>query len=401
MAFLRDAGWSQNRKAVAVPPISHPHDPPHPLNLVQAFDFNPNRAPESEWRTCTSAVLTVRDSNVRKAVLVISRSLRTTLVAAATLALAACASIPLPSALRRGPEFWGFVVPWDSRSADAANAHAQQLDVTIAHWLVLDTVPGGLLESGADSLVARAAPETRRMAMVTSWTGQQYNPAAIRTLANDPPALARLARTVAHRVSQLGLSGIVLDFQGQSRSDLDLLVRVSKAIADSTRARGATQIVIAVPAGDTAAYPAQPLRAAADLILVMLYDEHRSGTSPGPVASPEWVARNLDLRIAEVGASRVVAALPLYGYQWRGTEPAIVLGYADARDIALAGGVSLDRDPASHTLHGSRPGAWDIWVPDAELIERLVADIRETGVRRIALWHLGAEDPALWTRVVR
>ena len=330
-----------------------------------------------------------------------SRSFRTALVAAGSLALAACASIPLPAALRRGPEFWGFVVPWDTRSAAAAESHARQLDVAIAHWLVLDTIPGGLLESGADSIVARSAPGTTRMAMVTSWTGQTYNPAAIRTLAANAPALAQLARTVAHRTSELGLSGIVLDFQGHSREDLASLVRVTSAIADSARARGATQVGITVPAGDTAAYPAQALRQAADLILVMLYDEHRSGTSPGPVASPEWVSRNLDVRIAEVGPSRLVAVLPVFGYQWRGSEAAEVIGYEDARDIALGGGVSLDRDPASHTLHGSRPGAWEIWVPDAELIARLVSDIRETGVRRIALWHLGAEDPALWTKVVR
>ncbi len=331
----------------------------------------------------------------------ISRAIRSAILVAAGLAVTACASIPLPSVLRRSPEFWGFVVPWDARSAESARLHAQQLDMVIAHWLVLDTTPGGLLESGADSLVVQAAPGTARMAMVTSWTGQQYNPGAVRALANDAPALAQLARTVAHRASELGLAGLVLDFQGHSRTDLDLLVRVSKAIADSARARGTAQIVIAVPAGDTAAYPAQPLRAAADLVLVMLYDEHRSGTSPGPVASPEWVARNLGVRVAEVGASRIVAALPLYGYQWRGDEPAVVIGYADARDIALTGGVSLDRDPASHTLHGTRPGAWDIWVPDAELLERLISDVRGAGVRRIALWHLGAEDPALWTRVVR
>lgn len=356
------------------------------------------RRPRHATRPCIGAGTPKRDN---QAGFVTSRSFRTALVAAGSLALAACASIPLPAALRRGPEFWGFVVPWDARSAAAAESHARQLDVAIAHWLVLDTIPGGLLESGADSTIVRSAPGTTRMAMVTSWTGQTYNPAAIRTLAANAPALAQLARTVAHRTSELGLSGIVLDFQGHSREDLASLVRVASTIADSARARGATQVGITVPAGDTAAYPAQALRRVADLILVMLYDEHRSGTSPGPVASPEWVSRNLDVRIAEVGPSRLVAVLPLFGYQWRGSEAAEVIGYEDARDIALGGGVSLDRDPASHTLHGSRPGAWEIWVPDAELLVRLVAGIRETGVRRIALWHLGAEDPALWTRVVR
>ena len=317
-----------------------------------------------------------------------------------SVALVACASIPLPSALRRGPEYWGFVVPWDRRSADAAVVHAAQLDAVIAHWFVLDTIPGRLLESGADSMIAHAAPGTRRLAMVTSWTGDRYNPDVIRALAADAPALALLSRTVAHRAEQLGLAGIILDFQGHTPGDLPALVRVAGAVADSTRARGARQVVVAVPATDTAAYPAQALRAAGDLILVTLYDEHRSGTSPGPVASPAWVRRHLALRIAEVGASRIVAALPLFGYQWRGNEPAEVIGYEDARDIALGAGVSLDRDQASHTLHGNRPGAWEIWVPDAALIDRLVRDIRETGVRRIALWHLGAEDPDLWTQVV-
>jgi hypothetical protein len=42
-----------------------------------------------------------------------------------------------------------------------------------------------------------------------------------------------------------------------------------------------------------------------------------------------------------------------------------------------------------------------IWVTDAALLERLVAESKALGVRRFAMWRLGQEDPAIWGRVVR
>src|SRR5207237_1799863 len=100
-------------------------------------------------------------------------------------------------------------------------------------------------------------------------------------------------------------------------ADLPLTVRVASAIADSARAHGASFAAIALPAADTAAYPTRAFVPALDFVVIMLYDEHWSTSAPGPVATPDWVRRTLAQRLADVGASRVVAALPVYGYQWR------------------------------------------------------------------------------------
>ena len=113
--------------------------------------------------------------------------------------------------------------------------------------------------------------------------------------------------------------GLVLDFEDLKRDDLPALLRVVGSITDSAHARGVATIAVAVPAADTAAYPGKPIVGVADLVMPMLYDEHWSTSGPGAISSPEWVRSTLAMRIAEVGASRIVAALPTYGYRWSGS----------------------------------------------------------------------------------
>ena len=106
----------------------------------------------------------------------------------------------------------------------------------------------------------------------------------------------------------------------------------------------------------------------------MLYDEHWATSPPGPIATPEWVRRTLGQRFAAVGASRIVAALPLYGYLWRSNQPAQPLSFADARRAALEANVELQRDPASLSLHAIQPGSWELWMSDAQLLRALRAE---------------------------
>jgi spore germination protein YaaH len=45
------------------------------------------------------------------------------------------------------------------------------------------------------------------------------------------------------------------------------------------------------------------------------------------------------------------------------------------------------------------PNEWELWVADAELLRELVREAQELGVRRVALWRLGLEDPAVWREI--
>jgi spore germination protein YaaH len=231
------------------------------------------------------------------------------------------------------------------------------------------------------------------MAIVTSWHGDRFHPSSIRSLARDRARLGQVSVTIARHASSMRYGGLVLDFEDLKPSDLDALLRVVRSIADSARKHGVSPIVVAIPAVDTDGYPARPIAQVADFVMPMLYDQHWSTSGPGPISEPTWVRTALAARIAEVGSAKIVAALPTYGYQWRPNRAAENVSFAEARRIAAGSGVRLTRDARSSTLRAVKPGAWELWVTDAMLLTSLVRQTEAAGVRRIALWRLGQEDP--------
>ena len=317
----------------------------------------------------------------------------------AVCSLSACrATAPAPS---DGPSStWAFAAPWDPRSDSSLRKNAPRLDAVITGWIQLDSLTGAPSRIYPDD-PSRLPDGARRLALLTSWHGQRFHPEMVRRIAADRNAIAHLAAHVGAIVEAGGYQGIVFDLEGQSRADLSLVLRMLAAVGDSARHRGASVVAVTLPAADTTAYPTRAFTSVADFVVVMLYDEHWSTSAPGPIASPAWVRRNLAQRVSDVGANRVVAAFPLYGYLWRANQPAEPLSFDDARHAATEAGVEIARDPVSRSLHAIQAGSWEIWSSDAELLRALRAEAIDLGVTKIALWRLGLEDPAVWSVVGR
>ena len=314
------------------------------------------------------------------------------LALAAALPLA-CASLPLVGA--RSLDVWGFTAPWDARSAASVSAHAGRMQGAVTGWIALDTASGQPLVIYRDT-VARHASASARFALVTSWMGDAFHPSTIRALGADDARLSQSVAAVASAVANGGYRGAVLDFEEMTVADLPVTTRIVAAYAKALRARGVKTVAIAIPALDTAAFPARAFADAVDLEIVMLYDQHWGAGSPGAIAEPGWVRRALSMRAAEVGAGKLVAALPLYGYRWKTSAATEIISYEDARKIAGESGASLDRDQATQTLRAQKPGEWELWVSDAGLVKALLDEVRSAGVGTVALWRLGLEDPAVW-----
>jgi spore germination protein YaaH len=308
--------------------------------------------------------------------------------------LAACAHFPSQPQSR--PAYWGFAGPWDRRSDSSVIEHASSLSQIITGWIALDTTTFKPLLLYSDSMGNLPIVAPRKTALITSYFGNRFHPEIIRGIGSSPQISASTAGAIAALVDSGGYRSVVIDFEGMTPHDLDQLLTVTKAVADSVRAHGVSTIAIAVPAGDTAAYPAPLLLQPADLIMAVLYDQHWSDSPPGPIAAPDWVMRNLGTRVAEVGAARIVAALPLYGYRWRKSAKTEVISYDDARRLTTMTNTPLLRDHASGTLHALSPEGWEIWVTDRVLLATLVRGARQLGVTAFALWRLGLEDEAVW-----
>ncbi|MDQ6718898.1 MAG: hypothetical protein M3Z17_11220 [Gemmatimonadota bacterium] len=311
------------------------------------------------------------------------------------LALVTSECVHLPATPRDAVSYWGFAAPWDPRSAASIADHSAALSVLVSGWITLDSASFRPLQLYPDTAKSQA---TSRFALVTTYQGDRFHPEVLRGLASDARILAAAAGAIGTLVEEGRYKGVVLDFEGLTSRDLDVLLASVKAVADSSRAHGAPTVVVAVPAADTAGYPGALLLGSANFLMPMLYDEHWSGSAPGPVAEPEWALRYLAARAAEVGATKIIAALPVYGYRWRTNAPTEIVSYDDARRLSETTNTPLTRDPASGSLHAVSPQGWEIWMSDRGLLDTLVQQSRRIGVRSFALWRLGLEDPAIWDR---
>ncbi|MFN2564519.1 MAG: hypothetical protein ABR499_05840 [Gemmatimonadaceae bacterium] len=324
---------------------------------------------------------------------------------AATLAwlgLATACAAQKPNRLGGGAEYWAFTAPWDRASAASVAANAARLDAVVTGWIALDSVSGRPFVASSYRDDQRLPRRTRRFAIVTSWHNDRFHPTSIRALAARPAVLGEAARWVAIHAASGGYAGLVLDFEELEPSDLQAQLAVTRAVRDSAHARGIRVVVTAIPAGNVTSYPVRPLLGAADLVLVMLYDQHWLTSEPGPISAPSWVMRSLETRVAEAGGpERIVAGLPLYGYRWRRGATTEIVSFGDAQRIAAQTRTPLRRDAASFTLRAHRSPDWDLWVTDVELLRRLMTDVRRRGVRRVAFWRMGQEDPKVWGTLVR
>jgi spore germination protein YaaH len=306
---------------------------------------------------------------------------------------------PLPPGVRAPTEIWAIWSP-DSPRVSALDGFA----ATAETWIALDTISfrPTVISRIADEGTATNQPSAarllpaRRASVITSFQGSRHHADVIRGLRENSDAVAVTAGSFASLLSSSRAQAVILDFQELTPEDLETLMGVSRAIADSSRAHSPAVIVMMIPAADSAGYPARILGRVADLLLVKLFPEHGVTTPAGPIVSASWFTRRLGQRASEAGVNRVVAGIPADGTIWdrRGARR---ISYLDAVRLAREANAPIIRDPASGNLHAvsSRDG-WEIWLVDQELIERLILEGRRIGVTRFALFGLEGADPQLF-----
>jgi spore germination protein YaaH len=318
-------------------------------------------------------------------------------VTAITLLVAALGATKPRGRAQPTMEVWAFTGPWDSASTASLARHIGALDVAVTGWIALDSATA---EPTLPSLyVDHFTPgreRAARFALVTSWHGLSFHPSSIRTLAANPARLGRVARRIADAAHRAGYRGLVLDFEDHAPADLSGLLIVVKAMTDSAHALGLSRVAIAVPAADTAGYPTRALLRATDLLIPMLYDQHWTTSPPGAISDPAWVRSTLMARLAGVDRDRIVAGLGTYAYRWPRGKSGEQLSYAEARRAAASGGKVFVRDGASQTLYATLKNGDQLWANDARLVQTLIEVVKSLGVKRVALWRLGQEDPGIW-----
>jgi spore germination protein YaaH len=292
-----------------------------------------------------------------------------------------------------------FYAPWDARGAASLKGHRDRIDWLAPVWVSV-TGPNDQFvaedAAAAKAVGVQAGPRPRLMPLVQNAKGGVWDGAGAAALLASPVRRKALIDKLDAALRSYGARGVMFDLE-----DLPPAAQSGYlALLGEARARFGQRwtVAVTVPAGN----PDWPLSAyakAADLLILMAYDQHWQTGAAGPIAPLPWFAQVVGAAASQVPPGKLVVGLASYAYDWPKGGAATPLSVSDAEALAAAKGAKPVRDSASGELHFSYAAAGvphEVWLVDAQASRAQDGELKRRGLRSSALWRLGVEDPGVW-----
>ena len=298
------------------------------------------------------------------------------------------------------PLVFGFYVNWDEASKVSLRLNLHHLTHLVPEWLTLKNGNGDLADE-SDEQVIQIARDARLPILVevnnyrAGWQADDLH-----RVLNSTVARANLIDNILSNIAEHKFAGVNIDLEQLPQRDRDKMVLFMQEL----RARLSAGLLLTqdVPSDDEETYDLKRLGEINDYIVPMVYDEHYQSSNPGPVASEDWYAAQLERLGKLVPRSKTVIGLGNYGYDWiiGSRKGAVEVSYGDVIAAAEANHVkpgwdSDARNPVLRYTNGQ--DQHEIWFLDAVTAINHVQDVSDEGFRGLGIWRLGAEDPGLWT----
>jgi spore germination protein YaaH len=320
----------------------------------------------------------------------------------ATVAATALVAVALAGQAAPAPLSVGFYLPWDAASKASLIAHAGRLDVLAPMSGALDTPQGHVRWQDDPALVqalAAAKDRPKVFPIVSNAHDTVWDAAAAEAALTDPAVGEAFIAALTAQAQAKGYGGYIMDFENLTPRATAAYAAFLARLRAALRPAGRELWVTAAAAADPTLI--QALATSTDSVVLMAYDECWATSTPGPVAGLDWLARNLDARLAGPDAGRFIVALGAYGYDWPQGEVAAELSTPDAQALAQRAGQAVTRNAPDGNPHFAYPGPdgkpHQVWFLDAGAYRAQRAVVLAHHARGVALWRLGLEDPALWS----
>jgi spore germination protein YaaH len=214
----------------------------------------------------------------------------------------------------------------------------------------------------------------------------------------EPGSRAR-AGLIAGLLGAAGpFDGLQIDFEQVPARDGEAF---RSFLAELRKGLGDKMLTIALPARmqmrENDVYDYRDIAALVDRVLVMAYDEHWSGSEPGPIASMEWCRSVAAYALGTVGPEKLIMGLPFYGRTWGNVQVFRAFFFSGIERIREENRVKkIRREGGIPTFTYEIPTTVTVYYEDAYSLSARLDLYRSMGVRSAGFWSLGQETPAIW-----
>ena len=332
-----------------------------------------------------------------------------------------------------------YYVEDDPASYSSLKQHIHQIDLLFPEWIHIVTADGSLTSYSPDNRAFAVVDEDgvqpvdheRRVAHVIAAAGEDtevfplvnnYDPIkgifqpSIGDFLTNPTArihfIQQLDQFLAANATYRGIS---LDFEEIPDEAQDGYRALLAEIYQNFQPRN-LKLYVNTPVSDDS-LDFKYMADHSDGLLLMNYDQHQTGSGPGPIAAQNWFLDNLKMVLKVVPKEKIICSLGSYGYDWTmslppsGAKPsrhfvpkvlsAEEMSTQDAWQAADDAEAQIELDSDSLNVHFAYDDddanvRHQVWFLDAVTVLNQMRAARALGIETFALWRLGSEDNSLW-----
>ncbi|MCS6830497.1 MAG: glycosyltransferase [bacterium] len=307
-----------------------------------------------------------------------------------------------------------FYTTWQETGLHSLRANADRITHLLPEWLHLsrdgsrldlyDWEPA-IVPHNRDVLQIARQHAMKIMPVLNNAEAGRFDPQRVHRLLTSAPAQQALAQQIRDWLIQNGFHGVNIDFENLYHEDYPRLVQWLRLLRNTLRPAG-LQISVDIEAEAALAYW-RDIADVSDFVVIMAYDEHYAGGAPGPVASLEWTQRILQQALRSIPAEKLVLGVGNYAYDWNDAsksaetltfQEAILRARDNHPDESPRQVIDFDAQALNPTFtYTDDNGVFhEVWFLDAVTAANQWILGNRAGLRGVALWVLGSEDPSIW-----
>lgn len=294
--------------------------------------------------------------------------------------------------------------PEDNQSYNSVQVYGANMS-NIATFSYLIDGSGNLNGETPHSTIQAAKAKGAQSLLLIHNFKAGFDPQIAHDLLSVPANRQKLIANLLTIMKRDGYSGVNIDIEGIFSEDRDRYNQFLRELRAALKPLG-HQLTVSIPpkTGDepkdgwSGGYDYVTIGQLADKILLMTYDEHWSGDTPGPIASLSWVNEVTDYAIQVIPKEKILLGIPVYGYDWssKGTQ---TVQYADAAALAQKQGVKAlwsGTYQVPYFNYSADGVKHEVWYENEESIRAKLKVVQKKNLGGIGIWRLGYEDTKFW-----
>ena len=281
-------------------------------------------------------------------------------------------------------------------------ANTESVNVVAPTWFVVLNDTGSVEVRAMQAYVDAAHERGMKVwAVLDNFTGPEG--VQQKFLASDEARSAVISK-VTDTAQEMGIDGINVDIEGISEKYGEDFIEFVRELSIVCRGAGLVLSVDNyVPYNFNNHYRLDEQGLFADYVVIMGYDEHYAGSQePGSVASIGYVTYGIEEALKNVPAEKLINGIPFYSRIWKTAADGVTsmaYGMNELQTFIANHNMTVEWNAAAEQNYAEVSAddeTYQIWIEDAESIEKKLEEMQAHNIAGVAEWCLGMESADVW-----